>query len=67
MKKYPLTYAFEDFSMTLNLKRFLDISTMDHWQWSLDTKLHTDLTAKVFVLHILNFSFVSLATPHPVS
>ena len=25
----------------------VDISTMDHWQWSLDTKLHTDLTAKV--------------------
>lgn len=32
MKKSPFTYAYEDFSITLNLKRFLDISTMDHWQ-----------------------------------
>ena len=28
----------------------VDISTMDHWQWSLGTKLHTDLTAQVVIV-----------------
>ena len=33
-----------------------DISTMDHWQWSLDMKLHTDLTAQVLCLAFIAFT-----------
>ena len=36
-----------------------DISTMDPWQWLLDMKLHTDLTAKVLSLVFVAFTVLS--------